>query len=543
MNFLEADLMEQRPASVKEEDCEWDTLYHAQESLSLKLEEVVMNQEECELGSTSFKVEIPERECFELKMQNHEILNVLKQDVFHKNDSSLSPCLAFKDEILLSSLKSSVVNNNSTELDDVILKEMRYKTDEQKQICARKAGKSDLTEKYCGSLAASKYGHISGKLEIQWKKTDEALKTSTISTPVDPESLLCCSLLLVKMPMGDVVSLHQHQQCTPLYVCQVCGKVFNQEFASKSQVVPAGVKPYGCSECGKRFSFKGSLQKHRRIHTGEKPYCCTECGKKFSRSGVLSRHIRIHTGEKPYTCTDCGKRFSDRGHFQRHKKIHTGEKPHCCTECGKRFSRIAHLNTHSRTHTGEKPYSCSECGKRFSQISNLQVHTNSHAGEKPHCCSECGKQFSLVSSLEKHMRLHTGEKPYCCSECGKQFSSKSHLQTHLKFHSGEKPYPCSECGKPFSQISALNRHVRIHTGEKPHSCSQCGKLFSQISDLNRHARIHMKEKLYACSECGELFSTKSHLQEHTKLHTDSPASLYAFCVERTHFEVNICGYD
>ncbi|PIO13051.1 hypothetical protein AB205_0003910, partial [Aquarana catesbeiana] len=106
-----------------------------------------------------------------------------------------------------------------------------------------------------------------------------------------------------------------------------------------------------CSVCGKLFTKKRELLKHKKYHTAERPYSCSECGKCFISKGQLLEHQTIHTGERRYSCSECGKRFVRKGQLLEHQKIHTGERPFSCSECGKCFARKQRLLTHQTIHT------------------------------------------------------------------------------------------------------------------------------------------------------------------------------------------------
>ncbi|KFO69189.1 Zinc finger protein 775, partial [Cuculus canorus] len=41
---------------------------------------------------------------------------------------------------------------------------------------------------------------------------------------------------------------------------------------------------------------------HQRSHTDKCPFACTECNRRFSQKGNLNRHQRVHTGKRPFIC-------------------------------------------------------------------------------------------------------------------------------------------------------------------------------------------------------------------------------------------------
>ncbi|XP_061654971.1 zinc finger and SCAN domain-containing protein 2-like isoform X1 [Phyllopteryx taeniolatus] len=228
--------------------------------------------------------------------------------------------------------------------------------------------------------------------------------------------------------------------------------------------------------------FQGDMT----CHADDKPWGCSQCGKTFTYKRGLRQHMRIHTGEKPFACSVCGQRFYNKTNLANHTRTHTREKPFPCSVCDQRFSLKTNLENHTRTHTGEKPFSCSVCGQRFSQQGALLYHSRTHTGVKPFSCAVCGHRFYRMGDLKIHTRTHTGEKPFSCSVCDKRFSRKGHLQTHIRTHTGEKPFACSVCGYRSSEKGKLRRHTKTHTREKLNSCSVCGQKISKKGKLKKH---------------------------------------------------------
>ena len=81
---------------------------------------------------------------------------------------------------------------------------------------------------------------------------------------------------------------------------------------------------FACHVCDKRFWRKTHLTRHSKAHQGKYEHHCEHCGKAFYRRDQYSVHLRSHTGERPYACAHqgCGKRFTQKGALTRHERIH-----------------------------------------------------------------------------------------------------------------------------------------------------------------------------------------------------------------------------
>ncbi|XP_046416452.1 zinc finger protein 726-like [Neodiprion virginianus] len=94
---------------------------------------------------------------------------------------------------------------------------------------------------------------------------------------------------------------------------------------------------YPCSDCGKSYSWKSSMERHRREGCGKQqsvkyakrdpkrvnydaPFRCYKCGKQYTWADSLTRHLREGCGKLPkYCCRLCGRKFKRKDYLQRHE--------------------------------------------------------------------------------------------------------------------------------------------------------------------------------------------------------------------------------
>ncbi len=79
------------------------------------------------------------------------------------------------------------------------------------------------------------------------------------------------------------------------FKCKYCTEVF-ESVTKYIHHTLASHQAYICHQCGKSFTTKSSLLRHRPIHTGMRRFACSICKKTFYRKDKCKAHIKRHLG-------------------------------------------------------------------------------------------------------------------------------------------------------------------------------------------------------------------------------------------------------
>eukprot|EP00045_Choanoeca_perplexa_P001855 m.22053 g.22053 ORF g.22053 m.22053 type:complete len:627 (+) comp11195_c0_seq1:1581-3461(+) len=103
-----------------------------------------------------------------------------------------------------------------------------------------------------------------------------------------------------------------------------------------------------CPTCKKVFWRRTHLTRHMKMHSGTYDYKCEFCDKAFYRKDQYDVHKRSHTNERPYACAvpGCGKRFTQKGALTRHNRVHLNR----CRFCQEEFVSSRDVVLHEQTH-------------------------------------------------------------------------------------------------------------------------------------------------------------------------------------------------
>ena len=178
-----------------------------------------------------------------------------------------------------------------------------------------------------------------------------------------------------------------------------------------------------------------------------------------------------------FTCETCGKQFSEKRLLNRHRVTQHQKRRFSCVVCGKSYTRQFDMKQH-KCKLSQQPLlpsllpekskiilnvRCPHCSFSCSVDGELKEHLKTHP-----TCPYCERHFKDLENLKKH--LEKRHFPVQCTHCGVLcLHGTDELAQHvINAHEGnnqpaavdKKPFPCGHCEATFMYQRSLARHVR-----------------------------------------------------------------------------------
>lgn len=312
-----------------------------------------------------------------------------------------------------------------------------------------------------------------------------------------------------------------------------------------------GSSPNTCEICGKLWGSRVDYWKHvMGVHSDTVPLICGVCLKVFPNVLQLSSHVKVNhwpLTNGDFSCDICGRPYSNKSKMSRHRKIHglDGEG-HAHPDPSEYINDSVRLDNGG---TVDVDYSCEMCGDlKFLNLEDLCNHRRMTHSLFP--CDLCNKCYGRTSHLWKHVnRVHKGHEDVTCRFCMKTSASRDHLAAHIaKIHRYEPEvksdtrestnfkvavpedeilHHCEKCNKGFHKRYLLRRHMkgcqnyRKDPGALLTRCRACERIFKDRASLQKHIENHHSS--YTCHLCNETITSKLGIMTHNRVnHMDHP---------------------
>lgn len=340
-----------------------------------------------------------------------------------------------------------------------------------------------------------------------------------------------------------------HADTVPL-ICGVCLKVFSDVMQLSAHVKakhwPLTSGDFCCDICGRPYSNKSKMSRHRKIHGLEAAMDAACDNSSFNETTNESVKPDYSNGasEIELSCEQCPElSFTTLDSLCNHRRIAHGLFP--CDLCNKCYGRTSHLWKHvNRVHKGHADVTCPYCAKTSASRDHLAAHIAKIHRFMPamgkdnqncitskslsvedgvlHYCEKCNKGFHKRYLLRRHMkgcqnyRKDPGALLTRCRACERIFKDRASLQKHIENH--HSTYTCHLCNETITSKLGIMTHNRVNHMDHPDlTCDHpsCKKLFRTKEDLESHRKDHKYHSSpNVCDFCGDTVENKLKLKMH-----------------------------
>uniref|UniRef100_A0AAQ5ZCS8 C2H2-type domain-containing protein n=1 Tax=Amphiprion ocellaris TaxID=80972 RepID=A0AAQ5ZCS8_AMPOC len=234
--------------------------------------------------------------------------------------------------------------------------------------------------------------------------------------------------------------------------CDQCNRTFSTVKSWAAHIELHKWNPFWCLSCAQGFRDEASLDEHIQRH-GPRGY------NSLNVSAQLKKDVDTNTGARPYSCKFCGRKFSHRGrlifHQKMHIKCHYGSRsvPQeiLLTNAAERPEENADMEENVLKSEGQSEGSMSgeqenseesDCGEPVHHFKLFKLPAPSDEIKSDTVESETGRELDERESQETDMHREHKYWEWECIECDMGFDEVEKLHLHyMKHATGEVPIP------------------------------------------------------------------------------------------------------
>ncbi|KAK3915449.1 Longitudinals lacking protein, isoforms N/O/W/X/Y [Frankliniella fusca] len=150
------------------------------------------------------------------------------------------------------------------------------------------------------------------------------------------------------------------------------------------------------------------------------------------------------TRKRQWVCSNCGKRYNYVSSFNRHRKLECGKEPgFLCALCpyrdansGNVFGTVFVMDC--KMPPPLRPLSPPRQGKSACAANKAKARAMLPQHQGSYVCTQCGKAYNHDQSLWRHRKFECGkEGTFQCPHCDHRSRRRSHLTDHVQRKHGK----------------------------------------------------------------------------------------------------------